>query len=60
MHLQQEPDGLLTSKDLEEIKKVRENIKTDREGGTNRVEESITSDVQQLQNKLNQFRKNLK
>lgn len=53
MHPQEEPDGLLTSKDIEEIERVKENIKADRKEGTNKVDESITSDCEQLQNKLN-------
>lgn len=59
MHLQEDPDGLLTSKDTREIERVKENIKADREQGTNKVSEDIVSDCEQLRNKLDKRRKEL-
>lgn len=59
MHLQKEPDGLLTPKDIREIEKVKEDIKADREQGTNQVYENITSDCEQLRNKLDKRREEL-
>lgn len=60
MHLQEDPDGLLTSKDIREIEKVKEDIKADRKEGTNNVDESITSNCEQLQDKLDKRREELK
>ena len=58
MHLEN-PDGLLSSKDIEEIEKVKTDIKTDKREGTNKVNESIASDCEQLQNKLDRKREKL-
>lgn len=58
MHLEN-PDGFLTPKELKEVEKVKENIEADRKDTTNKVEENIASDVQQLQDKLDQKRKNI-
>jgi hypothetical protein len=54
-----DPDGLLTPKDIREIEKVKQDIKSDRENGTNKMGEIIASDMRQLQDKLNQKRKDL-
>ena len=59
MPLQEDPDGLLTPKDIREIKRVKEDIRVDKEQGTNKVDESIASDCEQLQNKLNKRREEL-
>lgn len=59
MHLQEDPDGLLTSKDTREIERVKENIKADKEQGTNKVDENIASDCEQLRNKLDKRREEL-
>lgn len=53
------PDGLLTPEDEENIKRVQEQILEDRENKTNKVGENIAYEVKQLQNKLNQKRKEL-
>jgi len=53
------PDGLLSSEDKENIKRVQEQILEDRKNGTNKVGENITSDAKQLKDKLNQKRKEL-
>jgi hypothetical protein len=53
------PDGLLTPEDEENIRRVQEQILEDRKNGTNKVGENIASDTKQLQNKLNQKRKDL-
>jgi hypothetical protein len=53
------PDGLLTPEDKENIKRVQEQILEDRRNGTNKVSESINQDVKQLQDKLDQKRNKL-
>ena len=53
------PDGLLTPKDIKEIQEVKQDIKADRRDGTNKVGENIASDMRQLQDKLDQKRKEL-
>lgn len=53
------PDGLLTPEDKENIKRVQEQILQDRENKTNKVSERIVSDCEQLQNKLNKRREEL-
>lgn len=55
----QDPDGLLTPKDIQEIERVKEQIEADKKNSTNNVGESITSDCKQLQNKLNKRREEL-
>lgn len=50
------PDGLLTPKDIEEIEKVKESIRADKKNNSNLLDESIASDCEQLQNKLNRKR----
>lgn len=55
----QDPDGLLTPKDIKEIERIKKNIRADRDNKTNKVEEDITSDCEQLQNKLNKKREGL-
>lgn len=59
MHLQEDPDGFLTPKDIEEIERVKGDIKVDREQGTNKVNESVAKDIEQLQNKLDKRREEL-
>lgn len=59
MHPQEDPDGLLTPRDIEKIEKVKEQIKADREQGISSVDRNIASDCEQLQNKLNKKRQEL-
>lgn len=55
----QDPDGLLTPEDLENIRRVQEQILKDRKEGTNKVSENIAYDCEQLQNKLDKRREEL-
>lgn len=55
----QDPDGLLTPEDKENIRKVQEQILQDRENKTNKVSENVASDCEQLHNKLKEKRDRL-